>query len=462
MCGIVGMLAKRRKAFTYPDFDIFKDMLVCDAVRGEDSTGVFSVNDVGNAHWVKLAAKPHNLLETSEYKELQITAYNQGRAVIGHNRKATQGGVINKNAHPFVFGNTVLVHNGGIDNYRSLLPIREREKYQVEVDSHAMAILFARNNPEDIIKEIKGAFVFVWYDVLTKKLHFVRNDERPLFFANSDHKAFFASEGSMMSWLLGRRNIKTTVTSLKPSILLTFGLDKDELYWEHKEIKLREEKFYSLPSSSLPHQEPQSSQLSTGVRRLFRRNASLEEIPEAERFNIHYGRDILVDSDEVPHQQIVFTIDDYKPIDPKETNPRKWILWGNALDSDIMHVIYHMNGSEKDVEAIAYSNHLIGFIRDSKIKRNKNNTIWIQEIFVSDVRSVDMTTSVNGTPITEDHMKYILNNGVCRCNAVCSEICQQGDLHITTEGPKIDIQCEWCHNHEKEVEANEAVKNPAV
>lgn len=464
MCGIVGIISKRKNGFTYPDQDTFKEMLICDAIRGEDSTGIFSVLGSGNAEWVKLGAKPHNLFGTSEYTKWKEAVYSKGRAMVGHNRKATQGGITNANTHPFVFGNTVLIHNGSIDNFRSLLSHREREKWGVEVDSHAAAILFARNDPEKLLGEMRGAFTFVWYNVLTKVLSFIRNDERPLYFANGQTKVYFASEAGMLQWLLNRRNIETTISNLKPGVLFQLNLEKEDLQWEHKKIPLASEKFVSVPNSTSSHTVPSPAEIARrNIARLLQRTNPNIEIPDSDKFNIHYGGDILVEENEVPHQQIVFTVEDFKPLDPaRPKNERqKYIIWGTALDSEYIQVSTIFEGLEDEVETLAYSPHLIGLIGKIQMKRNKDNTKWIQDIDVTQVRTVEMTVAVNGTPLTVEHLKHINDNEMCRCNVSCSQF-NTKDLRVTTEGPKLEIVCQYCYEHDLEMKANETPTNPAI
>ena len=45
MCGLVGMIAIQSQGFSYKDKEMFNQLLYADAVRGEDSTGVFGQTD---------------------------------------------------------------------------------------------------------------------------------------------------------------------------------------------------------------------------------------------------------------------------------------------------------------------------------------------------------------------------------------------------------------------------------
>lgn len=51
---------------------------------------------------------------------LNLTAKIQSPAFFAHVRAASSGGVSQYNCHPFVYGNWMLMHNGGIDNFLAI------------------------------------------------------------------------------------------------------------------------------------------------------------------------------------------------------------------------------------------------------------------------------------------------------------------------------------------------------
>ena len=417
------------------DMDLFKDMLICDSIRGEDSTGAFAVKGNGNSNFLKLATHPFNLVKSKEWKDFAQDSYLSGRAVVGHNRKATEGLVSNKNTHPFTFGNIVLVHNGQINNYRSLLPQAQRDKLGVDVDSHAAAVLIARNEPERIISEMTGAFTFVWYDVLKKHLNFIRNEERPLAFANTDNRIFFASEIGMLSWLLPRRGEKIQLSNIKPGVLLTVDLSENESKTTTKHIMLYKDR----PIVMGYNHTIKGSDLQRN------RSRVPEIVPEEWRYNIFYGGpgNILEELKDDHYVQVVFSVDDFKPT--QDSDGKIWILWGQALDSDCVQCIFHFEGTEAEVEKLAYTSHLIGYVR--RIKSDKFRGNVCQEVILRDVRPVNMTTSVNAVPITEDHLKYLFENKKCQCDCVPGTDIPNAeikDIHIERNGLENKMHCDWC------------------
>lgn len=246
MCGIVGMVSSNKAGFYNAHQKIFKDMLWADAVRGDDSTGVFGVNKYGNVDFLKEKGSPAELFKTKEWDDFESDIFSQFHMVVGHNRKATRGATTDENAHPFVEGNTILVHNGTLFNHSSLT-----EK-KVEVDSHAILHSIVERGYEKTIEELDGAFTLVWYDTKEKELYIIRNEQRPLFIANTEGAWFFASEEKMLKWCISREEVKIAdITNCKPGTLYTFNLEDKETMW-YKPLKLKK-----------TYQQQQSSQQNT-------------------------------------------------------------------------------------------------------------------------------------------------------------------------------------------------------
>lgn len=203
MCGIVGIISKSTSGLFHTDLDVFENMLVCDSLRGEDSTGVFGIYKNRQARTLKVAAEPHMLFRCNEWGDFRTKALSSMQVVVGHNRSATRGAVTTTNAHPFREGNIVLVHNGTLHNQKDF-------NKDVEVDSHAITHALNERPAKDVLKEIDGAFAFVWYDRAKQKLFMARNSERPLSFVETTTNIYFASEAGLLEYVLGR---KSTVIS---------------------------------------------------------------------------------------------------------------------------------------------------------------------------------------------------------------------------------------------------------
>lgn len=201
MCGLVGMISKWRGGFNQNNFEFFNHLLYMDALRGEDSTGVFAVDNIGNVRIAKSAEPSAKFMVSDEYKALRTVALQRGWAFIGHNRKATRGAINDENAHPFwVDDKLVLVHNGTMFGDHKKLA-------DVEVDSHAIAhVLAEESDPEKALQKINAAYALIWYDIQNKRLHMVRNDQRPLCWVETHSAIYFASEGDMLAFTARRTN----------------------------------------------------------------------------------------------------------------------------------------------------------------------------------------------------------------------------------------------------------------
>ena len=198
MCGLVTLISKRAYGFMNKDVDIFEELLTVDQLRGQDATGAFCVHRNRQVSGIKGAFTPWHLFKQPEYNTFRNKACQHGRILVGHNRKATQGAATNPaNAHPFVEDNIILVHNGSLYN-RQGLPTRD-------VDSHAVAAAFATGEYSEVLKDINGAYAFIWWDMKRNQLSVVRNSQRPLWKLENDDMIILCSE-AWMGFGVARRN----------------------------------------------------------------------------------------------------------------------------------------------------------------------------------------------------------------------------------------------------------------
>jgi hypothetical protein len=213
------MISKSQSGLFNTDLDFFQNMLVCDSLRGEDSTGVFGIYKNRQARTLKVAAEPHMLFRCPEWQDFRTKAVSSMNIIVGHNRSATRGAVNSDNAHPFNEGKIVLVHNGTLHNQKDF-------NKEVEVDSHAITHALNERPAKDVLKDIDGAFAFVWYDREEGKLFIARNSERPLSFIETNGNIIFASEGSMLEYLVNRKTTYNTpkATMFPVGQLISFDL----------------------------------------------------------------------------------------------------------------------------------------------------------------------------------------------------------------------------------------------
>ena len=107
MCGIVGILGKHEVA------PLILEALKRLEYRGYDSAGIATLQD-GRLGRRRAVGKLINLSDRMVHDPLP------GKAGIGHTRWATHGAPTEANAHPHQTGPVAVVHNGIIENYRTL------------------------------------------------------------------------------------------------------------------------------------------------------------------------------------------------------------------------------------------------------------------------------------------------------------------------------------------------------
>ena len=131
MCGIVGYIGKRQ---AYP---ILIKGLSRLEYRGYDSAGVALINDGGDLVIYKTKGKVADLEHAVEGKDLS------GCVGIAHTRWATHGEPNDVNAHPHFSesGNLALIHNGIIENFRSLKKELQNQGYHFKSETDTEVVI---------------------------------------------------------------------------------------------------------------------------------------------------------------------------------------------------------------------------------------------------------------------------------------------------------------------------------
>ncbi|MEZ5748437.1 MAG: glutamine--fructose-6-phosphate transaminase (isomerizing) [Caenibius sp.] len=156
MCGIIGIVGKEEVA------ERLVDGLRRMEYRGYDSAGICTLHD-GRLERRRAEGKLLNLVRALEDDPAP------GTVGIAHTRWATHGAPTANNAHPHATGEVALVHNGIIENFKSLreeLQGRGRV-FESETDSEVVAHLVseqveAGKSPEEavqiVLPRLRGAF----------------------------------------------------------------------------------------------------------------------------------------------------------------------------------------------------------------------------------------------------------------------------------------------------------------
>lgn len=204
MCGLCGVAGNVTKGAV----EVFNDLLYISALRGYSSTGVASqrkhVVDKGKQFDVTLLKQvggPWNLLGLKKYD--QATDW-PAKFVIGHTRSPTVGKVTDANAHPFVFEKVVGAHNG------TIWPEALKRLAVDDYDSDSEGVFSSINNIgiEETVSKLSGAWALTFWDRRQETINFLRNKERPLYYAfTEDHtQIFWASEIGFLHAAFNRPN----------------------------------------------------------------------------------------------------------------------------------------------------------------------------------------------------------------------------------------------------------------
>lgn len=205
ICGQTGVCG----SVTVGSEKAFQRLLIYNSVRGIDSTGAASVKRPLNKKEIEIVVAkelghPFNLLGVRRQNEHDFTDVMAGtsRALLGHCRAATKGETSRFNAHPFCFQNVVGTHNGTL-SWGSHDKLEGRKKFQT--DSEAIFAEIEAFGIAATVKKFKGykendnyscsdAYALVWYDTRDNTINFLRNKERPLWFAfDKKHEQLFWS-----------------------------------------------------------------------------------------------------------------------------------------------------------------------------------------------------------------------------------------------------------------------------
>lgn len=209
ICGLVGMAGN----ICSLDKKMFREMLILDQVRGLDSTGIALINNVKdektNRRFVvdKEVGPPSNLWDWGSSPILDHRGIIPGwpKIIIGHNRAATTGKIVAENAHPFIMGDIVGAHNGSLRVWNDLEGAKN-----YDVDSKAIFNDIDINGIEHTWKSFTGAAALVYWNDKEETLNFIRNDERPLVFAEGEKRniMYWASESWMIQVAANRNGVK--------------------------------------------------------------------------------------------------------------------------------------------------------------------------------------------------------------------------------------------------------------
>jgi len=198
MCGIAGYVGKNKAN------EFLLNALKKLEYRGYDSAGMTILNEDGSLNCVRSVGKI-NELEEKMKKEKEMTGF----VGIAHTRWATHGCPSEKNTHPHhdCKKNIYIVHNGIIENYKSLKKSLEKSGHQMESETdteilaHLIESHFDGNLQQavfDCLRHIDGAYAIAVVSKSDPGKIIVAKKGSPLVIGIGDGEYFVASDASAL------------------------------------------------------------------------------------------------------------------------------------------------------------------------------------------------------------------------------------------------------------------------
>ena len=202
MCGIVGILGTHQAA------PILVEALKRLEYRGYDSAGIATIAD-GKLDRRRAVGKLVNL------SDLLVTNPVEGKSGIGHTRWATHGKPTETNAHPHRSGPVAVVHNGIIENFKTLREDLVAKGYKTETDTDTETIsllaqsfldqgLAPRDAAEQTIARLDGAFALAFLFDGHDDLIFAARKGSPLAVGHGDGEMYLGSDAIALSLMTDR------------------------------------------------------------------------------------------------------------------------------------------------------------------------------------------------------------------------------------------------------------------
>lgn len=217
MCGIVGAAAGW---LSEAERERFRELMIVSNLRGYRGAGIIkATNSLRSVKTYKTIGTGIDVAYGQEFGS-EMMKDGTPSILIGHTRFPTKGAVTLEATHPHVYDGVYGVHNGTIDSIDGKYIAKD------ESDSAKLYEAIAAYGVKDVLPTVRGAYALVWVDEKDKTLNFIRNAQRPLYIAvmKSGQAMYWASEASMLHFILGRHGYQYDLVSLDLDTHISFDL----------------------------------------------------------------------------------------------------------------------------------------------------------------------------------------------------------------------------------------------
>tara|TARA_R110000772_G_scaffold239067_2_gene351088 strand:- start:1484 stop:2131 length:648 start_codon:yes stop_codon:yes gene_type:complete len=178
MCGVIGIISKN-----ILDKQNIKELIVQSKIRGQHATGISYIENE--------TIKTSIISRNAEHLELESV---NTQCLIGHTRYSTSDLHHNQ---PINYLNVSIVHNGVITQEHSDNWGKYNYKFKTANDSEFILKSYIEGNHP--IEEYKDASISsIILDNNTDKVHFFRNEKRPLYYSETKDTFYIASTKNIL------------------------------------------------------------------------------------------------------------------------------------------------------------------------------------------------------------------------------------------------------------------------
>lgn len=222
MCGLFGYLKKSDTNSSSQLISAIKSGAYISGLRGQDGAGMFSLSEE-NCLYYKKPFGISDFLDTSVASSI-LASIASINVLAYHTRKTTSGKNTQDATHPYINNSIIMMHNGSADKVGDEYFPHNKGFYS---DSFWLSTKLdeATKDYKKFFESFVGEYALVWGELATKDFYIARNKDRPLSYIELDTGYLYASEASLLEYLVNRFDL-----SLKNKNDVPKEFDENTLY----------------------------------------------------------------------------------------------------------------------------------------------------------------------------------------------------------------------------------------